>query len=278
MKTKAAKAWTAILATAAVLTLACGGGTAIPALPTQPPTVFPAQPPTENPALRLAPTRQPTLTLQPTVTPRPTPTPQPTPTPAPQGICGRSPTVQDAIMDAVNAASCDQVTPNQLAGIAVLRLKNAQRPGDPAGLRNLLELHHHGPLGGLNLRSAPNLRRLTLDGVDHWPRSFMLPPLPRLKRLEITMQGAAACSVHRPEPARRIFANLLRRLSEIEVRLYLRLPYRETDETPDQWRPQPEQAITAALTHNLETLFRQRYGYRPGPARTHPAPTPRSIR
>ena len=183
---------------------------------------------------------QPTPTpepLQDEVLPRPTPTPQPTsePTPSPgptedppptgTGICGRSPHIQTAILQALGASSCRSVTTDELYRVtrfvpATIDIGNGLHLGDFAGLVNVktlsidagenfklragslegltglhtlnLTLHPHGTIEPGTFLGLPGLKHLsiTANRVTHEPGlQFSVPPLdqmPNLRSLIIT--------------------------------------------------------------------------------------------
>ena len=146
-------------------------------------------------------------------------------------LCRRSPKVQEAILMRLNIGDCAAATPQDLAAIRNLETGGPLRTGD--------------------LTALTGLRSLILKDVEHWPPNLEIPDLPRLEKLEIHLRGPAACGIYRPEAARRIFGNLLHRLPEIRVRLYLQLPYniKRTNERIEERR------ITAAMEHSLQKLL-----------------------
>ena len=103
--------------------------------------------PTEEPGTAVAPATQ---TPDPTATEKPTPAILAIPTPTGEGICGRSPTVQEAILLTVRTSSCRYVTTDELYRIQCFRnlkgncttpkwswSEEGPKQGDFAGLVNL---------------------------------------------------------------------------------------------------------------------------------------------
>ena len=98
----------------------------------------PAATPTRT---RPAPTRTPTGTPRPMATAVTTPVPPPTA--AGPGICGRSPTIQNKLLDVLKISSCQVITEPELFRITermTIRFETPPQPGDFAGLVNLQEL------------------------------------------------------------------------------------------------------------------------------------------
>ena len=106
--------------------------------------------PTEEPATAVTPATQ---TPDPTATEEPTPTILAIPTPGGEGICGRSPTVQEAILLTLRTSSCRYVTTDELYRIQCFRnlkgncttpkwswSEEGPKQGDFAGLVNLQKL------------------------------------------------------------------------------------------------------------------------------------------
>ena len=145
-------------------------------------------------------------------------------------LCRRSPQAQEAILKQLGNNDCAAATPHDLADITSLETEGPLRAGDLAALTGL--------------------KSLILKDVEYWPPDLDIPHLPRLEKLEIHLRGPAACGIHRPEAAGRMFGNLLHRLPEIRVRLYLRLPYNTTRTNPEE----EERRITATMEHSLRRL------------------------
>ena len=137
------------------------------------PTVeAPATAPTETPTEQPAPTAIPTEPAP--ATPAPTPT---EPAPARPGICGRSPAVQDVILQKLSIASCRSVTDDELYRITELpdiEWTDVPRAGDFAGLQNLSELTFVDP------REAEEQTPLAAD-------TFM--GLNGVQKMELTVSG-----------------------------------------------------------------------------------------
>lgn len=146
-------------------------------------------------------------------------------------LCRRSPQAQQAILERLGSSDCAAATPQDLAAI-----------------RNL---ETGGPLRGGDLAALTGLRGLILRDVEYWPPDLEIPDLPRLEKLEIHLRGPAACGIYRPEAASRIFGNLLHRLPEIRVRLYLRLHYNTMRNDTEE----EERRITVTMEHSLQMLL-----------------------
>ena len=124
------------------------------------------------------PTRtRPTPTRTPTGTPRPmataVTTPVPPPTAAGPGICGRSPTIQNKLLDVLKISSCQVITEPELFRIAegmTIRFETPPQPGDFAGLVNLQEL-------SIEVMEGATLPAGVFHGLDN------------LKTLTVSMQG-----------------------------------------------------------------------------------------
>ena len=124
------------------------------------------------------PTRtRPTLTRTPTGTPRPmasaVATPVPPPTPAGPGICGRSPTIQNKLLDVLKIPSCQPITEPELFRITermTIGFETPPQPGDFTGLVNLQEL-------SIEVMEGATLPVGVFHGLDN------------LKTLTVSMQG-----------------------------------------------------------------------------------------
>ena len=146
-------------------------------------------------------------------------------------LCRSSPQAQEAILKRLDIGDCAAATPHDLAAIHNLETSGLLRAGD--------------------LTALTGLRSLILKDIEHWPPDLEIPDLPRLEKLEIHLRGPAACGIYRPEAARQMFGNLLQRLPEIRVRLYLRLPYNTMrNDTEEEGR-----RITATMEYSLRKLL-----------------------
>lgn len=168
--------------------------------------------PTEEPDMAGTPARE---TPEPTATEESTPATLAIPTPAGEGICGRSPTVQEAILLTLRTSSCRYVTTDELYRIQCFRnlkghcrapgwswSEEGPKQGDFAGLVNLTGLTiagdftlQQGTFAGsaierLNLNvkavtpgafagSAINELDLTVEEIT--PETFQDTPIPNMK-------------------------------------------------------------------------------------------------
>lgn len=202
-----------------------------PATATLAPTATPT--PTSTPEPTATPVQ--TATPAPTVTPAPTPTLVPTATPVPTprpgstagdpDICYRTPHVQEAILSKLNVNLCVMVSPRELFRIQTFQIRDVHHPDDLAGLANLHTLEYSGMLDYLNLTHTPELRRLTLREITHWPDGFAFPHLPRLEELDIDIVSEAACHIFQQGAAGQIFGNLMGRWPDSEVPLEIHVSY-----------------------------------------------------
>ena len=151
--------------------------------------------------------------------------------PAGADLCHSSHQVQEAILERLDIGDCVAATPQDIAAIRNLKTSGPLRAGD--------------------LDALTGLRSLILRDIDHWPPNLEFPDLPRLEKLEIHLRGPAAFGIYRPEATWRMFGNLLHRLPEIRIRLYLHLP-RNTERTDKRIE---ERRITAAMEHSLRKLL-----------------------
>ena len=126
----------------------------------------------------VTPTRtRPAPTGTPTGTPRPmasaVATPVPPPPPAGPGICGRSPTIQNKLLDVLKIPSCQPITEPELFRITermTIRFDTPPQPGDFTGLVNLQEL-------SIEVMEGATLPAGVFHGLDN------------LKSLTVSMQG-----------------------------------------------------------------------------------------
>ena len=148
-------------------------------LATHTPTLSPskaAPQATKQPAV--TPTRtRPAPTGTPIGTPRPTGKTVATPVPPPAltgpGICGRSPTIQNKLLDVLKIPSCQAITEPELFRITegmTIRFETPPRPGDFTGLVNLREL-------SIEVMEGATLPAGVFHGLDN------------LRTLTISMQG-----------------------------------------------------------------------------------------
>ena len=120
---------------------------------------------------RPSPTNIPTRTPKPTVATVATPVPPPTLTGP--GICSRSPTIQNKLLDLLKISSCQVITEPELFRIAermTIRFETPPQPGDFTGLVNLQEL-------GIEVMEGATLPAGVFHGLD------------KLKTLTVSMQG-----------------------------------------------------------------------------------------
>ena len=211
------------------------------------PASHPATP--TPPAETEQPTLPPTAAAIPTPTPTPEPTPAPTPAPAPvptgHGICGRSPEVQTAILQALGASSCRLVTTAELYRItrfapATIHIGNGLYLGDFAGLVNIktlsfdaqenfklragslegltgletlsLTLHPHGTIEPGTFLGLPSIRNLTITAsrVSHeHGLQFSVPPFDHMPNLQTLV-----IATHRWMP--KLNSNHLSKLPDLE--------------------------------------------------------------
>ena len=155
--------------------------------------------PTDTPALRA--TARPASTAEPATPQEPTRRPPPTPLPqtAPQlvalpgdapGICARSPELQQALLDHLNAFLCAQITVHELYRIVELPelTISTVSPGDFAGLDNVTSLTLrvlNGEIPEQAFAGMTNLRKLTIYANDYHPRS--LSELQKLQTLDLLL-------------------------------------------------------------------------------------------
>ena len=121
-------------------------------------------------------TVQPALTITP-ATPQPTvpPTRVVIPTPSGPGICGRSPEVQQVILDTLRTSSCRLISNEELYRITSLSKTqfDTLRPGDLAGLVNLegLSITGNEPLPAGAFAGA-SIEKLNINDTHLSPRAF----------------------------------------------------------------------------------------------------------
>ena len=128
--------------------------------------------PTERAPTNVPPTTPRTDPAEPTPqSPEDTPAAPATATPAPTGgICPRNPAVKQAIMNALSASSCADVTPTDLAQVDSLTVKTATvEAEDVAGLSSITTLH-------LEFTGPPQAHLGALTTLKNVRISITLPP------------------------------------------------------------------------------------------------------
>ena len=138
--------------------------------------------------------------------------------------------MQERILTALNVKLCAAVSPRELFRIGQISLYHIRHPDDLAGFDNLNTLTYSGALNHVHFADTPELTYLQLQDMPEWPAGWSFSDLPKLGRLELRAEGAAACQLFNPQTLDQLFAPLEGRINDVVLSFGIKIPPSITDD------------------------------------------------